>query len=254
MKNNETNGTGQNPQQPVQPDQPNQKPNGKNRARILYWVYAILAVALIGLQFFGRDAATPQEEINQGKLIELLKNQEVSKIELVNREDAEIFLNEKGLALHFPDAKANSKGTTVTPNYTYKIGSLERFEEMVEKEQEGIENPVYIDNVSRKYWMSDLLGWVMPLLLLVVFWVVIMRLMGRGMGGAGQIFNIGKSRAQLYDKNSSNVNVTFKDVAGLEEAKVEIMEVVDFLKNPEKYTKLGGKIQGRAARGPSRNG
>ena len=242
MKNDETKGTGQNPQQPVQPNQPNQKPNGKNRARILYWVYAILAVALIGLQFFGRDTATPQEEINQGKLIELLKNQEVSKIELVNREDAEIFLNEKGLAKHFPEAKTNSKGTTVTPNYTYKIGSLERFEEMVEKEQEGIENPVYIDNVSRKYWMSDLLGWVMPLLLLVVFWVVIMRLMGRGMGGAGQIFNIGKSRAQLYDKNSSNVNVTFKDVAGLEEAKVEIMEVVDFLKNPEKYTKLGGKI------------
>ena len=242
MENNETNGAGQNPQQPVQPNQPNRNPNGKNRSKILYWVYAILAVALIGMQFFGRDSVTPQEEINQGKLIELLKNQEVSKIELVNRENAEIYLNERGLAKYFPDAKTVSNGTTVMPNYTYRIGSLERFEEMVEREQEGIQNPVYIDNVSRKYWMSEILSWILPLLLLVVFWIVIMRVMGRGMGGSGSVFNIGKSRAQLYDKNSSSVNVTFKDVAGLEEAKVEIMEVVDFLKNPEKYTKLGGKI------------
>jgi len=240
MENNETNGAGKNPKNPLQP---NQKPNGKNRSKILYWVYAILAVVLIGMQFFGRDASAQQEEINQGRLIELLKNQEVGKIELVNREDAEIYLNERGLNNYFPDAKKNSKGMTVTPNYSYKIGSLERFEEMVEREQEGMANPVYIDNVSRKYWMSEILSWVLPLMLIVVFWVVIMRSMGRGMGGgSGSVFNIGKSRAQLYDKNTSSVNVTFKDVAGLEEAKVEIMEVVDFLKNPEKYTKLGGKI------------
>ena len=91
--------------------------------------------------------------------------------------------------------------------------------------------------------MGSIFEWLIPLALLAVFYIVLIRGMGRSMGGgAGSIFNIGKSRAQLYDKNSSNVNVTFKDVAGLEEAKVEIMEVVDFLKNPEKYTKLGGKI------------
>ena len=246
MENKETQGqhnVPNQPGQPNQPNQPNQKPNGKKRASVIYWVYAILAIGLIAVQFWGKDNVTPKEEINQGKLIELLQNQEVSKIELVNREDAEIYLNEKGLSLHFPEVKAQSEGMTIAPNYIYKIGSLDRFEEMVEESQAGIENPVYIDNVNRKYWVSDLLGWVMPLLLLVVFWVVIMRIMGRGMGsgGAGSIFNIGKSRAQLYDKNT-NVNVTFKDVAGLEEAKVEIMEVVDFLKNPEKYTKLGGKI------------
>ena len=240
MENRMNNGSNQNPKQPNQ----SQQPNGKRRFNI-YWVYAILAVVLIGLQFFGRDA-TPTEEINQGRLIELLKSQQVGKIELVNHEDAEVYLNAKGLAANFPDAKANSEGVTVTPNYKFKIGSLDRFEEMVENAQEGIDNPVYIDNVSRKYWISDLLSFVLPMLLLVVFWIVIMRSMGRGMGGgaggAGSIFNIGKSRAQLYDKNSGTVNVTFKDVAGLEEAKVEIMEVVDFLKNPEKYTKLGGKI------------
>ena len=206
------------------------------------WIYAILFAVLIGVNFFGRDAATPTEDINQGKLIELLQKQEVGKIELVNREDALVYLNEKGLQMNFPDAKTTSNGVTTSPNYIYKIGSLERFEEMVENAQEGIANPVYISNVKRNNWMSDILAWVLPFGLLIVFYIILMRGMGRNMGGGpGSIFNIGKSRAQLYDKNTS-VNVTFKDVAGLEEAKVEIMEVVDFLKNPEKYTKLGGKI------------
>ena len=199
---------------------------------------------LIGVNFFGRSSVTPQEDIDQGKLVEMLQKEEIAKIELINKEDAEIFLNQKGLSHYFPDVKAGSEGTTTTPNYTYKIGSLDRFEELVENAQEGIAHPVYISNVRRSNWMSDILAWVIPFGLLIVFYIILMRGMGRNMGGggAGSIFNIGKSRAQLYDKNSSNVNVTFKDVAGLEEAKVEIMEVVDFLKNPEKYTKLGGKI------------
>ena len=222
------------------PQQPNGNPKKKKRFNMM-WLYAVLFALLIGMQFFGRDE-TVQEEVDQGKLIEMLQNQEVAKIELINKEDAEIYLNEKGLKKHFPEAQSVG-GTTVRPNYTYKIGSLDRFEEMVETSQQDIDNPVYIKNVSRSRWMSEfLLTWMLPLLLIVVFWVFIMRGMGNGMGGAGSIFSIGKSRAQLYDKNTSTVNVTFKDVAGLEEAKVEIMEVVDFLKNPEKYTKLGGKI------------
>lgn len=236
---NENNNNAGGPQ-PNHPQQPNRNPKGKKRFNMM-WLYAALFAVLIGLQFFGKDTAV-QEEVDQGKLIELLQNQEVAKIELVNREDAEIYLNDKGLAINFPEAQTVG-GTTVKPNYLYKIGSLDRFEEMVESSQEGIDNPVYIKNVSRSRWMSEfLLSWILPLLLLVFFWVFLMRGMGNGMGGAGNIFSIGKSRAQLYDKNTSTVNVTFKDVAGLEEAKVEIMEVVDFLKNPEKYTKLGGKI------------
>ena len=242
MDNKETKEAGNNPSQPTQPNQPNQKPDGKRRFNLM-WVYAILAIVLIAVNFIGRDPVAPQEEIDQGKLIELLKNEEVGKIELVNREDAEIFLNKKGLAIHFPEVIANSDGLTSTPNYTYRIGSLDRFEEMVESAQQDVANPVYISNVRRSNWMGSILEWIIPLALLAVFYIILIRGMGRNMGGgAGSIFNIGKSRAQLYDKNSSNVNVTFKDVAGLEEAKVEIMEVVDFLKNPEKYTKLGGKI------------
>ena len=241
MENNETKGVGNNPNQPVQPNQPNQRPKGKRRFNLM-WIYAILFAVLIGVNFLGRGAVTPQEEIDQGRFIELLKQGEVEKIELVNREDAEIYLNQKGLSVYFPNVNIGTKGTTETPNYTYKIGSLDRFEEMVENAQEGMADPVYISNVRRNNWMSDILAWVVPFGLLIVFYIILMRGMGRNMGnGAGSIFNIGKSRAQLYDKNTS-VNVTFKDVAGLEEAKVEIMEVVDFLKNPEKYTKLGGKI------------
>ena len=242
MENKESQGAGSNPNQPTQPNQSNPKPNGKRRFNLM-WVYAILAIVLIGLNFLGRESVTPQEEIDQGKFVEMLKNGEVGKIELVNREDAEVYLNKKGLSIYFPEVTPNSDGFTSTPNYTYKIGSLERFEELVENAQQEVPNPVYITNVRRNNWMSDILGWVIPLALLIVFYIILMRGMGRNMGGgAGSIFSIGKSRAQLYDKNSSSVNVTFKDVAGLEEAKVEIMEVVDFLKNPEKYTKLGGKI------------
>ena len=245
MDNKETKGAGNHPNQPVQPNQPNQKPNGKRRFNWM-WIYAILAIVLIGVNIFGRDTSMPQEDIDQGKLIELLEKQQVQRIDLVNGKDAEIYLNQKGLSEYFPEVTATDKGTTPTPSYTYRIGDLGRFEEMVEnvQKEKEIEDPVYISNVERKSWVSDfLIGWL-PFIILIVIWVVIMRSMGRGIGGgggAGSIFNIGKSRAQLYDKNTS-VNVTFKDVAGLEEAKVEIMEVVDFLKNPEKYTKLGGKI------------
>ena len=241
MNNKETNGAGNQPNQQPQPNQPNKSPNGKRRFSF-YWIYAILFAVLIGLQFFGRDSATPQEKIDQGKFMELLKNGEVQRIDLVNKQDAEIYLNQKGLSKHFPDVKATVDGTTPAPSYTYKIGDLARFEETVADVQADVDKPVYINNVSRNNWMAGILEWIIPLALLLVFYVILIRGMGRGMGGAGSIFNIGKSRAQLYDKNSSNVNVTFKDVAGLEEAKVEIMEVVDFLKNPEKYTKLGGKI------------
>ena len=236
MSENPTNGS-QN--QPNQPNVPKRKPNKKRGS--FYWIYAILAAVFIGINIFYGKGNVPTEDVNQGKLQELLKNEEVYKIELVNKEDAEIYLNEKGLKKNFPDVIPNKKGTTTTPSYTYKIGSLDRFEEMVEESQQEVRNPVYIENVRRKSWISDfLIGWF-PFILLIVVWIIIMRSMGRGAGG-GQIFSIGKSKAQLYDKDNVPVNVTFKDVAGLEEAKVEIMEIVDFLKNPAKYTKLGGKI------------
>ena len=203
------------------------RPNGKRKFSF-YWIYVILTVVLFALYFSGRNEIT-QEEIDLGQVIEMLKSGDVSKIELVNKETADIYVGDEKEA-----------------RYSYRIGSLERFEETVEKVQEenGIEHPVYITNVQRKNWGLDfLLTWILPFVFIIVLWMVFMRGIGRGgMGGGGQIFNIGKSKAQLFDKDNVPVNVTFKDVAGLEEAKVEIMEIVDFLKNPNKYTRLGGKI------------
>lgn len=229
-----------NPPGPQPQHTPNRKP-GKKRRLSLYWLYAILAVLLIGFNLWGPSKGS-QEKIDQGKLIDLLKNEQIQRIDLVNKETAEIYLNSKGLSAHFPDMTPNKKGTTESPSYTYNIGSLERFEELVQTTQEGLPKPVYINNVSKKSWGWEfLIGWL-PLIALILIWVVIFRQISRGGAGGGQIFSIGKSKAQLFDKDNIPVNVTFKDVAGLEEAKVEIMEIVDFLKNPEKYTKLGGKI------------
>lgn len=232
MEENKNNGASKKPNQP--------KPNKSRKS--FYWIYGILLAILIAANIYWNDEAPVKKEIGQSELKVMLKNEEVAKIELINREDAEIYLNEKGLKHYLPEEKPNVKGTTDLPSYNFKIGSLERFEEMVETSQEGIEHPVDITHIKKSRWGMELLSWIVPMLLLIAFWFFLIRGMGKGMGGGGQIFNIGKSKAQLYDKDNPNAKVTFKDVAGLEEAKVEIMEIVDFLKNPTKYTKLGGKI------------
>ena len=202
------------------------------------WIYGILALVFIGSTLFGGPKSA--EEIDKGKLITLLRDKDVEKIDLVNGEVAEIYLNEDGMNKYFPNDKSNS--FTKTANYTLRIGSVERFEQDLEDAQEGFENPIYPHVVKRHNWGSEIVSWILPLVLIIGFWFLIIRMMGRGGGaGGGQIFNIGKSQAKLYD-NTSDVKVTFKDVAGLEEAKEEVVEVVDFLKNPKKYTRLGGKI------------
>jgi cell division protease FtsH len=105
------------------------------------------------------------------------------------------------------------------------------------------EKQVFARSIEETNWMSDQLPWLLPIIIMVVLWIFMMRRMGGGggSGGPGQIFNIGKSKATLFDKDS-NVNITFNDVAGLDGAKMEVMEIVDFLKNPKKYTDLGAKI------------
>ena len=203
-----------------------------------YWIYVILTAVFLGSIFFNGSKKT--EEIDKGKLITLLRDKDVEKIDLVNGEIAEIYLNENGLNKYFPNDK--SGGLSLSPNYTLRIASVERFEQDLEAAQEGFENPIYPHVVKRHNWGTEIFSWIFPIILILGFWFLIIRMMGRGGGaGGGQIFNIGKSQAKLYD-NTSDVKVTFKDVAGLEEAKEEVVEVVDFLKNPEKYTRLGGKI------------
>ncbi len=218
----------------------NNKNDNKPKKKFnFYWIYVVLVAIFLGSLFL--NGPKNAEEIDKGKLITLLKDRDIEKIDLVNGEVAEIYLNETGLSKYFPDIKTNS--FSPVPNYTLRIGSIERFEQDIESAQEGIADPIYAHVVKRHNWGSEIISWILPLVLIFGFWFLIIRMMGRngGAGGGGNVFNIGKSQAKLYD-NESDIKVTFKDVAGLEEAKEEVVEVVDFLKNPKKYTRLGGKI------------
>lgn len=224
------------PQKPGQtPDNKPQKPKFN-----FYWIYGLLALIFIGIQLMNWDSGA--EETDQGTLMRMLREKDVEKIDLVNREIAEIYLKPDSRNKYLDGDAGRSSGISTNPDFTYRVGSVDGFEQIVRDSQEGHADPIYINNVSRRNWGGEILGWVFPILILIAVWIFIMRMMSRGGGGpGGQIFNIGKSKAQLFDKNTQ-VNVTFKDVAGLEEAKVEVIEIVDFLRNPDKYTKLGGKI------------
>jgi cell division protease FtsH len=219
---------------------PVKKGNGKNKFNF-YWIYTIIAFIFISLFFFNGDSQS--KEINWGELKDMLVEGDVEKLVLVNKSKAEIYIKPDRLskARHqsLPEDNNNSiMGTS--PHYTYVIGSVETFEKRVETAQENVVDPVYITNETRQDW-TNLLGWILPVGFIILAWIFIMRMMSRGGAGGGQIFSIGKSKAQLFDKDT-HVKITFKDVAGLEEAKTEVMEIVDFLKNPSKYTELGGKI------------
>ncbi len=204
-----------------------------------YWVYGILTVLFLAVTFLGGNNTA--KETDWGEVKQMLVNEDIDKIILVNKEFAEIYIKEDKKS-NYDLKKGESNFAENAADFYYQIGSIETFEKGVQEIQKGKTEPVYIRNEKRQDWGKDIFGWVFPILLLVGVWFFIMRMMSRGgPGGGGQIFNIGKSKAQLFDKESS-VSVTFKDVAGLEEAKVEVMEIVDFLKKPDKYTELGGKI------------
>lgn len=181
------------------------------------------------------------KETTMTELTKMLKDQDVDKIELVNGRLAEIYLNEQGMRKYFPEETYNS--FTAKPKYSLQV-SEDRLYTKVDEAQKDLPNPIEVIPVERHNWGAEILSWTLPIILLLVFWFVIMRMMNKnagGIGGGNQIFNIGKSKATLYDQDKDS-KTTFKDVAGLDEAKEEVMEIVDFLRNPAKYTRLGGKI------------
>ncbi len=216
------------------------KPNLPKNPFNFYWIYGIIAVGLIAMQVMNFSPALKEKSTTE--FIEtMLKQHHVVKIVIVPSENvAEITIGKDYIKL--PQyASDNLAKQQNGPHYKVKISSVDSFNARLTEAQKDFAPAQRVDAESenRTSW-GDTLGWLIPIALMIVIWIIIMRRMGGGAGG-GQIFNIGKSKATLFDKNT-NVNITFNDVAGLEGAKVEIKEIVDFLKNPKKYTALGAKI------------
>jgi len=169
----------------------------------------------------------------------MVEAEHVQEIKVVNKLRGQVFLKKESIS-EYPDLK-ETKLNALQPHYTFEIGDMRTFEEKIDALNEA-GHPIDYESVTETNWLGPILNWVLPFLLIIGLWLFIMRRVSSGGGGPGaQIFNIGKSKATLFD-NDAKVEVTFKDVAGLDEAKVEVMEVVDFLQHPKKYTALGGKI------------
>jgi cell division protease FtsH len=223
------------------------KPEGGGPKFQSYWLYAIMSLVLLALVVSSLGSGT-RSEIDQNRLYQMLEDRgAIARIDLVNRGNAEIYIKEDKKGANGPYQDASEGGFSGTRyDYVMPVSDAQVFSSFLKEAQDNLEVPftdqIRANAVTRTNWLSDYLPILLPILLIVVVWIVLMRRLGGGGGGAGgQLFNIGKSKATLFDQNSK-VNINFGDVAGLDEAKEEVMEVVDFLKNPKKYTALGGKI------------
>ena len=209
----------------------------------MMWLWSVIFLAIMGFALFGESAAEPMES-DWSSVEQYIAEGKVARIEVVNRDEALVFLTPEGVK----ELKAENTRYASLPEqgyqFKFQIGSVDSFRADFDKAVALSPSAVKLtyDN-HRQGWVDTLMNWL-PWVFLVVFWLFIMRGFGRGgAGGAGGgIMNVGKARAQEIDKNNTEQKVTFKDVAGLEEAKVEIMEIVDFLKNAKKYRELGAKI------------
>ncbi|RYD58758.1 MAG: ATP-dependent metallopeptidase FtsH/Yme1/Tma family protein [Sphingobacteriales bacterium] len=209
----------------------------------IYWIYGIMLLLLIGLQFFTPGFSSNAKSISfQDFKRQYLEKGVVERLVVVNKSEVEVYAkNTPAASSKVPFSKSEK-----SPVVTFRIGSVEQFEQNLRDAQAAVPEAQQVSVIyeDRGDFLNGLLqSFLLPAILLVAMWFFIMRKMGGGAsgGGAGGIFNIGKSKAQLFEKGT-RVNITFNDVAGLDEAKVEVMEIVDFLKNPKKYTSLGGKI------------
>jgi len=224
----------------------NKKAENKKPKFNAYWIYIGVFLLIVGFQFFGGNSWTQPNKTTQTQFEEFLIAGDVENIKIVNRRKIEVYLT--------PDAQAkeihnkNKGGGFLEPGandptYEFEIGDLQNFEN-------NFKQIISENNLSTGYQhdteenvFGDILLTLLPFIVIIGIWIFIMRRMSAGGGGGagGQIFNIGKSKAKLFDEKT-DVTTSFKDVAGLEGAKEEVQEIVDFLKHPDKYTALGGKI------------
>ncbi len=205
-----------------------------------YWIYGIIFALFIGYQFLNSGNMS-SKNLSQNEFETILSENDIEKILIVNKDVADIYIKNEALEKEKHKKNKGSLYSANTPMYYYNFGDLQNFEkELNEKKKEGS-----LDFDIKHEEKTNLLDQILiylPFIFLIGLWIYFMRRMsGGGSGGGGQIFSIGKSKAKLFDQDQQ-VKTTFKDVAGLEGAKEEVQEIVDFLKSPDKYTSLGGKI------------
>jgi len=224
----------------------NKKPEINKPKFNSYWIYAAVILVFLALNILGGGSWSQPEKINQSKFENFLLDGDVENIMVVNGKTVKVFLTPeaKTKEKHLKKKKeSNFLSNGKEASYQFQIGSLENFENRFDQLKKENNLIAERDNETDNNVMSEILISLLPFVVIIGIWIFIMRRMSGGAGGGpgGQIFNIGKSKAKLFDQKT-DIKTSFKDVAGLEGAKEEVQEIVDFLKKPEKYTALGGKI------------
>ncbi|MCH2223451.1 MAG: ATP-dependent zinc metalloprotease FtsH [Crocinitomicaceae bacterium] len=233
------------------------KNNKKKSPFSIYWIYAIAGALIIGYTLF--NSAGSGGEIQQNTFRELAEEGLlIEDMAIINKRRVDFKLSEEGKSFVEEHKKGNSDYNDMSellkrnssirpPRFTFEFGDLGYFQQQIENINKGLAEK-NISELEYQYkqeadYFGGFLSFMLPLLVIVAIWMFLMRRMGGGSGGgsAGQIFNIGKSKAKIYEKGK-DINITFEDVAGLEGAKEEVEEIVEFLKNSKKYTELGAKI------------
>lgn len=222
--------------------QPQKNPNNQPpKFRFnMYWLYGAIAVFLIAITFINEES--PKKDVPYSNFQEYVEKGYVEKIVVItNKNEADVSLKDDPQAIKIVLGEGGEKLYSKKPQLTVRIPSPEKLDDFITANSAKTGEKIDVRYEERKDYWDSLIWSFGPILLIVFIWVIAMRRMGGG-GAGGGIFSVGKSKAQLFDKGTAAIKVTFKDIAGLAEAKQEVQEIVDFLKNPAKYTSLGGKI------------